>query len=545
MKHKSWLVFVGIVLLWPMAATAQQQPQSVEQREADMFGSSEPDTSDQAANPDQSNQSDSSDDADAKKKKKGSSSDSTSEREAEMFGGGGDSTAGSTPDQTDQSPTSLEQQMAQRLAEREQKVLTFGGGLYSQLQYSVLGEGQPDAWPLYQPNYLDIFLDSRPNKRLRVYADGRLTYTPTNGGQQVTALGQQATATQALLDELWIKFDIDRTVFVTAGRQHLRWGVGRFWYPNDFLYDQRRDPLAIFDVRTGVDIIKLHLPVESLGWNFYAVANLDGANDISHVGGAARAEFLAGLTEFAFSAAAKKGDPLQLGFDISTGIGWFDLRAAVAVLHGLKTPFFRGDSNIQDFDTITLNNIADLQIPKQYSRENDWIPRALVGGEVSIPYGEDDSMYVGAEYFYNDAGYSDPNLYTWLAFNGAYRPLYTGKHYAALYFLVPSPGDWNDTSFSLANLGNLSDRSFMSRLDYSVTVLTHMRAFAFASVAWGNTGEFTQGFHLPAISQDVIDAAQASGQFQTPAGFDSSQGFDGVSVPASRASIGAGLSVDF
>ncbi len=542
MKLKSWLVFVGIASLWPVAASAQQT-KSVDQREEEMFGSSEPDTTDQASQPDKSDQSDQSDDDNAKKKP---AQDSESEREAEMFGGGDSSdTSSQTPPQGTESPSSLEQQMAQRLAAREQKVLTLGGGLYSQFQYSILGEGQPEDWPLSQPNYLDIYLDSRPNKRLRVYADGRLTYTPTTDSQQFAAFGQSTEATQALLDELWVKFDIGRKVFVTAGRQHLRWGVGRFWYPNDFLYDQRRDPLAIFDVRTGVDIVKVHIPVESLGWNFYAVANLDGADSIGNVGGAARAEFLAGLTEFAFSAAAKKGDPLQLGFDISTGIGWFDLRAAVAVLHGLKTPFFRGDSNIQDFDTITLQNIADLQIPEKYSRENDWIPRALVGGEVSIPYGEDDSMFVGAEYFYNDAGYSDPSLYTWLAFNGVYRPLYTGKHYAALYFLVPSPGDWNDTSFSLANLGNLSDRSFLSRLDYNVTVLTHMRVFAYASVAWGNHGEFTQGFHLPAISQDVIDAAQASGQFQAPSGVDLSQGFAGVSVPAARATVGAGLSLDF
>jgi hypothetical protein len=497
------------------------------------------------------------------------------EREAEMFGGddaddqpsddqpsddqqiedpfteeqppGDQQTEADDPAQT----TLLEEQFEQRLQARSERALDIGGGLFSQLQYSVLEEGSPEEFPLSQPNFLDVYMDARPNQRLRVYADGRLSYTPTTSARlgatdsNSADLGGEAQQTEAVLDELWVKFDIDREVFVTAGRQHLRWGVGRFWFPNDFLFEQRRDPLALFDVRTGVDIVKLHYPVESLGWNFYGVANLGGADSPEDLGGAARAEFLAGLTEFAFSAAAKRDDPLQLGFDISTGIGWFDLRAAVAVLHDLDTPFFRGASNFQDFDEITLENVSELQIPEQYSREDDWIPRALVGGEVGIPYGEDDTFYVGAEYFYNDAGYSDPEIYPWLIFNGAFRPLYTGRHYASLYALIPSPGEWDDTSFSLSTLGNLSDRSFLSRIDYSVSVLTHMRVFAFGSITYGADGEFTQGFRVPAISADVIGAAQAGGQFDAPEGVDLSGGFGGFSFPATRAALGGGLSLNF
>lgn len=523
------VVSVGVVMLWASVGVAQQT-KSVEDREAEMFGApSDEDTADKD---------DSSDETPVE-----TGEDDETRREEDIFGpSDGEATA---PDEEQREATTLlEEQMARRLEAREEDILDIGGGLFSQLQYSVLEEGSPGEFPLSQPNYLDVYLDARPNKRLRVYADGRLTYTPTNS-QTLSSVGQPVESTDAQLDEMWVKFDVDRTVYVTAGRQHLRWGVGRFWYPNDFLFEQRRDPLAIFDVRTGVDIVKLNYPIESLGWNFYAVANLEGADSPEQVGGAGRAEFLVGLTELAFSAAAKKGRPLQLGFDISTGIGWFDLRAAVAVLHGVQTPFFRGESNFQDFDEITLDNVADLRLPEQFSREDDWIPRALVGGEVSIPYGEDDALYVGAEYFYNDAGYADAELYPWLIFNGAYQPLYVGRHYGAVYLLVPSPGSWDDSTFSLSTLGNLSDRSFLSRFDYSINVLTHMRAFLFGSITYGANGEFTQGFRVPAISADVIGAAQASGQFQPPEGFDLSAGFDGVSVPASRAILGAGLSLDF
>ena len=46
---------------------------------------------------------------------------------------------------------------------------------------------------------------------------------------------------------MWLNFDIGRTVFVTAGRQRVKWGIGRFWNPTDFLQPARLDALAFFD----------------------------------------------------------------------------------------------------------------------------------------------------------------------------------------------------------------------------------------------------------------------------------------------------------
>ena len=72
------------------------------------------------------------------------------------------------------------------------------------------------------------------------------------------------------------KLDVYRTLFITVGQQPIRWGEGRFWNPTDLLNQQARDPLAIFDERLGVGLVKLHLPIEALAWNLYAVANLEG-----------------------------------------------------------------------------------------------------------------------------------------------------------------------------------------------------------------------------------------------------------------------------
>lgn len=520
------LLCVGLsAALTVWAAPGQAQDLSIDEREAAIFGEPHDDFN--------------APDAD---------SASVEDREAALFG---------SADPDPPSATSaLGDSIAARLAARDAHSLDIGGSLFSQLNYAILERGDLAEFPLTQPNLLDVYLDARPNNRLRVYADARLRYTPTTSAD--SGLGAtSATPTdaslwgapddplRAQLDELWLKFDIYNTVFVTAGRQHLRWGVGRFWYPNDFLFEQRRDPLALVDVRTGVDLLKFHLPLESMGWNFYAVANLDGAHSPETLGGAGRAEFLVATAEIGLSAAAQKDKPVQLGADISAGVGPFDLRAAATLIHNLETPFFRGTSNLADFDTIDIDNLGDLQLPERYSRQDEWIPRALIGAEVGIPFLDDDTIYLGGEYFFNAAGYDDADIYPWLILNGAFRPLYSGRHYAALYALMPSPGDWNDTSFTLSTLGNLSDLSFLSRLDYSVRVLTHMRVFAFSSITYGRSGEFTLGLRVPAISGDILAAAAASGQFSPPAGLALEDGFPGLSLAATRATIGAGLSLNF
>lgn len=560
----SRLFFVSIcAALTPWATPAQAQDSSIEAREAAMFGEPEDEADEAEEEVDEDVEDDDAEDSemDAIDAREAAifgadDSDPIEEREASIFGGDEGGAIPSAQVASEPSSSQLGDELSARLAAREAQSLDIGGSLFSQLYYTVLDSGDPAEFPLTQPNLFDVYLDARPSNRLRVYADARLTYIPTTsaeagvggtgtGAPSTNPFGAGAEALRAELDQLWIKFDLARTIYVTAGRQHLRWGVGRFWYPNDFLFEQRRDPLALVDARTGVDLLKLHLPIESKGWNFYAIANLGGADSPKTVGAAGRAELLLGTTEVGLSAAAQKDKPTQLGADISSALGWFDLRAAATLLHNVETPFFRGDSNFTQFERIDLDNIAELQIPERYSRADDWIPRALVGAEVGIPILEEDTIYVGAEYFFNGAGYSDADLYPWMILNGAFRPLYSGRHYAAFYALAPSPGDWNDTTFTFSTLGNLSDLSFLSRLDYSVRVLSYMRVFAYTSITYGKPGEFRLGLRVPSISSDVLDAAAASGQFGVPPGVALDDGFPGLLVPATRAMIGGGLSLNF
>jgi hypothetical protein len=348
--------------------------------------------------------------------------------------------------------------------------------------------------PFQTPTLLDVYLDARPNDRVRGYVRGRLRHDFTIEEGSVDQFGQELARSQVLLDQLWLKFDILRTVYVTFGKQPVRWGSGRFWNPTDFLNRQKIDPLALFDERNGVSLVRFHLPIESLNWNLYAVANLDGADVPDEIGGAFRAEMLFGQTEIALTYANRKNNPHQLGFDISSGLWLFDVRAELAALKGLETPFYRGPLDP-----------AGLQFPVEYTRTDQWILQGTGAVELTARYSDQDTVTFGVEYFYNDAGYHNADKYPWLALNGAYTPLYLGRHYLGAYVYLPRPGLWNDTSFTVSGLGNLSDRSFLTRFDYQVRVLTYLDVNIYVSYHFGEVGELNYGYTLEPLPFEGLE----------------------------------------
>ena len=161
--------------------------------------------------------------------------------------------------------------------------LQIGGQLYLRAQTTAPARPRIDQhWSLSAPSLLDVYLDARPNPRVRAFVLGRMSYDPTRAAQRrrdhhATAAGKAPSPAprrpasrpfndrrgpNSLLDQMWIRFDIDHTVFVTAGKQHVRWGTGRFWQPTDYLHPLKRNPLDVFDARAGTTMLKLHVPWE-------------------------------------------------------------------------------------------------------------------------------------------------------------------------------------------------------------------------------------------------------------------------------------------
>ncbi len=401
-----------------------------------------------------------------------------------------------------------------RLRETENP-LAIGGQLYLRA-FAGAREGQaPSAWQLTAPSLVDGFLDARPSERVRGFLLARMFYDPTIDPNAPGPFGTPPpTNPQVLLDQVWIRFDAARTAFFTVGKQHVKWGTGRFWNPTDYLHDVRRDPLAVFDARTGTTMVRVDVPWERRGWNFYGMAILEplrasadtgalapvpaqGAaattpsGTVGGVGGALRAEVVLGPSEIGAGAVLQRGHQPRFALDASAGIGELDVYGEAALETGSEVPLWReratATASTPLLDRFETYDPAGLR------------PAVTVGLRWAHRYSDEDSFELGGEYFYNRNGYRDTSIYPWLIVNNAFTPFYVGLHYAGAYASLPNPGPWNHTTFVLSTLANLSDRSFITRLDHSVLLLTYLRLESFVQVHYGAPGgEFRLGISVPA-----------------------------------------------
>ncbi len=467
-----WLVVLMVGL--PAFALAQEDP-----READMFGGEENAATESAV-------------ADTEALDRlGASED---DREDALFGG---------------------EYGGAEMGEREFELLTkdrlqMGGMLY--LRYTASGfDGEGTDPAATMPNLMDLYVDSRPNDRVRGFVKGRLRFDPVTttafpgmpastvadiqdyveelkntpgvpqeAVDQLEALTARPDPTKAILDQFWLKFDIARRIYVTVGKQPIHWGTTRLWNPVDVVNSTRREPLALFDDRTGVSALKLHVPIESLAWNVIGLLLLEGADSMSEVGGALRLEMAIatmeiGLTGMVRSEVLADGTDRvipKVGLDWSAGIWELDFTAEASAS-------FQDTTRHHDFD------LGDRELLLQ------------VAGGVSytLKYSAEDFLVAGLEYFFNPDGYSSKDQYGALYTSpGAFTPFYLGRHYGAFYVALPSPGNWDYTSFTLSNIANFSDLSFVSRFDYGVTILTYLSLQAYVQVHYGEPGgEFRFG----------------------------------------------------
>jgi hypothetical protein len=410
--------------------------------------------------------------------------------------------------------------------------LKIGGQVYWRVMSSG-GQGQrPQNWSLSSPALLDVFMDARPNGRVRAFALGRMSYDPTlppNGTSSSTSsaasatsaqesdstsaalFGQQTRGPNVLLDQLWLRFDLLHTVFVTAGKQHVRWGTARFWAPTDYLHMQARNPLLPFDARTGTTMLKLHVPWEERGWNFYAYAlpeNVDATQTTGRVAAASRVEIVLGTFEGGLGVFGRQNSKAKFAGDFSFGVWDLDFYAEAALRNAGDVDFVHYDATggtgqpvvcATQTGSLNYSDLVNTYFP--LAPRSGWKPQATGGVSYTRQYADKDTFTVGAEYFYNGLGYSSAKDYLGLVVPRT-QPLvnpatffYLGRHYLAVFATAPAPYSWDNTTFTLSNLANLSDRSGITRLDYSLTVLTHVRFEAYGAVHWGQqNGEFRFGF---------------------------------------------------
>jgi hypothetical protein len=401
------------------------------------------------------------------------------------------------------------------------------GGLFYTRAFMTVSQDQPfNQSRVSAPTLVDVYLDARPTDQLRAFVLGRMTYDPflatTVGGTALPGTVATTTASNPAveLDQAWLSFDIAHAVFVTAGRQHVKWGVARFFSPTDFLASQPRDPFAVFDARLGVTMLRAQVPWEKMGWNFTAVAlfeptqNVGGSysgsgsvqnpggsgvnpaasgTELRDIGGALRAEFAFKNGAFGIDGLAQRNRKSRLGADLTMSLGDFDIYGEAAVKDGLDTPT---QSTVNISSQVAVPSLGPctpgstcvtVTTPVTFSVAPRSTPvvQAAGGATYSFNIEGNKSLTLGGEYFYNSASY-DRSEYLNLLLVGGFQPFYVGKHYLAL------SATWVDstakTTWVLSGIGNLSDGTYIARVDFLITVLRYLSVEAFVAGHFGRSG---------------------------------------------------------
>ena len=395
--------------------------------------------------------------------------------------------------------------------------LQIGGLLYQRFTVaSKKGVSSKDT-PLSMPLQFDLFLDARPSDRVRGFLSERILYdssrdaygSATNGGSSgglqfssgSTAPTLTTTATapnnpQTVLDQAWLKFDLNRSVFVTVGKQHLKWGTSRFWNPTDFLNAESRDPLLPYDLRLGTTMLKFDMPLEALRMNLYAItlfSNPEPASTVGQLGEALRLEKLIGKAEVGLDAVFRGGLSPTYGADFSAPMGPFDIYGELAYLTSPTANTYR----------LNTAPTAGAELTTLYSQREMHGPIFQTSGGLNYSFGwrENRVGTLGVEYFYNDQGYDDASAYPVLILLNRYQPFYTGRNYAAFYLTAEGPDEGKHTSYTFSTLGNLSDSSYISRLNFAWKFLSYVTFEAYYAQHFGRRGgEFNFALDTPALT---------------------------------------------
>jgi len=223
-------------------------------------------------------------------------------------------------------------------------------------------------------------------------------------------------------------------------------------------------------------MLKMHVPWEENGWNFYGIVLNDNALNARKLGAAARAEVVVGQAEIALSGKIRKGEAARAGVDWSMAVGDIDLTGE-----------------------------ASMAFPN--GRDPEWLVSA--GANWTWAYAEDDSLTLGVEYFHNPQGVTSGTVVR--SFRDAllsggtvvpsYTPLYTGKNYLGALAALASPGRFNDVFLTAFALSNLTDGSATWQFNVSSLVLTDLTLEVFVGGQLGK-GEF-RGY-IPLIEQDEV-----------------------------------------
>jgi hypothetical protein len=290
----------------------------------------------------------------------------------------------------------------------------------------------------------DFLLDARLTKGFRAFLDLGIG---TVVGQPTALIG---------LKEVFIDFNAANVVYFRAGKQVLQWGRGYLWNPTDLINVQRKSFSDLEALREGVFGLRADV-VFARAFHLYTFLDLNDVQDLSDLAVAARAEFLLGSVEFAFSGWAKPSEIPVFGFDLSAPLFW--------------NISFHGEGTLSwgyPVDKMTTGGSADPIRDRLVPRVSVGLSRSFTAGDIQ------DRIVVNTEFYYNGLGYAE-NMFEIL--NADLDPTHLsdflttyyqsgdyGTYYGALFVTINRLFKTNLT-LNLSGLGNFSDLSFIAMAD--------------------------------------------------------------------------------
>ncbi|MBZ4409854.1 hypothetical protein K8640_16745 [Myxococcus sp. XM-1-1-1] len=350
------------------------------------------------------------------------------------------------------------------------ELLTVGGFYLQRAEVAGARRASTSATGVdpFFPALLDVYLDFKPFDGLRSFAVGRMAYDPLD-----PVLSTPATS----LDRLWIYFGLFDHVFITAGRQHIKWGSSKIWNTTDFLRARNPDPLFLYDLRPGVDMVKVNVPWEEMAANLWLIGTADLLDEVTadgdrvRYGGAVRAEMALGTSELAVSGSFMEGRRPRYGVDYSIGLGRLDFNTEIALVHGADVATWER-SRAGGFQVRALDG---LQV------------QASGGAQVELRVADTFKTVVRLEGFYNQLGSDDRELLTWVQAVGDFQPLYFGRFYGMAQVAVTARNIYEPTT-TLTVMGNVGDPSYVARLDINASRLRDVTVAAYVEVPFGERG---------------------------------------------------------
>jgi hypothetical protein len=360
---------------------------------------------------------------------------------------------------------------------------------------------------------------ARPDTDISITGQVR-TYYPFT--QQITALTSATyiplttvvttsstfTAADITIWSLYSKFTYGDSLFLTFGKQPIKWGTGYFFSPADDVFAQSAvdvtDPTA---EREGPLALKVQYPIPGTMDNLYFFTAMPASNNPttvanmkpSDVAVAAKAEFLFGNTEVAAAGFYQGSVRPQAILMATTGTNNFNFfgEGVAAFADPSADPYLQKSSG-------GVYSTADRAADTLYS------------GTVGMMYSNQDWNFTFVtQYLYNGMGYDSitlGDLYpAVLAGALSYSDVVSnfaglgkiGKHYGVMF------ASWTELfntklDVSILALANFSDGSGYINPTITLTTLTYVKISGGVSVSWGAPGtEFANPSGYTSIADTV------------------------------------------